>query len=62
MLRIVLPGVAAARGQSAGAVSVAPIDVPGVDVRLVVVAYVIVVDVDVDVAVAPPGIIAQPPR
>src|SRR5580700_11917291 len=58
MLRIVLPVVAAAGRQGAGPVDIACVDVSPIDIRVVVVAYVIIVDVDVDVAASPATVIA----
>src|SRR5271156_3873044 len=58
MLRIVLPVVAAAGRQGAGAIYIARVDVPSIDIRVVVVAYVIIVDVNVDVTAPPPTVIA----
>jgi hypothetical protein len=58
MLRIVLPVVAAAGRHGAGPVDIACVDVSPIDIRVVVVAYVIIVDVDVDVAASPATVIA----
>ena len=57
MLRIVLPVVAAAGRQGAGPVYIARVDVPSIDIRVVIVADVVVVDINVDVAVSPPAVV-----
>jgi hypothetical protein len=57
MLRIVLPVVAAAGRQGAGPVYIARVDVPSIDIRVVIVADVVVVDINVDVAVPPSAVI-----